>query len=388
MIRIIALLLHFTLVPIILGRLITYKASCNWLVKYLIGYFSSLAVFYILFSWVEWLQNWTTFWEPVTGGFTLLIKLYTAVLVILAVIWAFLDRKNLKGVPGYIKKTTLQVYSCFKKDKFLIVYSLIFGVLLLAQGYMAFSYEINEWSYDDYDYVVSSKDTISSDTITYVNFIDGTMPNVTEKRAVASWGTYVAMLAKVSGFEVTTVYHTLLPVILLLVAYTNFAYISSILFKRNDDRMIFMIITAVAYMFGLYSHYSMTFRLLGAIWQGKAVLSIIAIPFFIFYLFDLYGKNIENANLLPIIGVSLGMSSLTSLSIMFVPTVAFFMFIMMCIYHKKIIGIRYLIAGMAGPLYLAIFYTMIWMLQSDMKSTDFKFFKFRKSTHWWKKWLH
>ena len=100
-----------------------------------------------------------------------------------------------------------------------------------AESYEDYGYEESyddygyEESYDDYDYVVTSNDTIDSDTISYVNFIDGTMPNVSEKRAVASWGTYVAMLAKLSGFEVTTVYHTILPVLLLLVAYLDFYYI-------------------------------------------------------------------------------------------------------------------------------------------------------------------
>ena len=377
LIRAILLLLHFTIVPIAVGRLITYRAKNNWIESYLIGFFGNLAIFYILYSIAEWRQNWTTIDDPVTGAFTALIKAYMVVAIIATMAWIILRRNSIKNVIRRIKFKINDIKLKISNDKLVIIYMAIFAVLLGLQLYMAYRYEINEWSYDDYDYVVTSNDAIDSDTISYVNFIDGTMPNVSEKRAVASWGTYVAMLAKLSGFEVTTVYHTILPVLLLLVAYLDFYYIASFLFADFDNRFIFLILLSVGYIFGLYSHYSATFRLLGAIWQGKAVLSIIAVPFFTVYLFDHYKKNCETRSLLPIAAVSLGISSLTSQSLLFVVPIAVFTWILMCIYHRKIFGIRYLIASLIGPLYLGVFYALICMLQYDMQMHEFKFFRFR-----------
>ena len=376
-IRAIALLLHFTLVPIAVGRLITYRAKSNWIESYLVGFFGNLAIFYILYSIVEWRQNWTTIVDPVTGAFTLLTNVYLIAIVIAIAAWVILKGRSFKGLVQRFKSNLADVKSKILKDKFSIIYIAVFAVLLALQLYMAYRYEINEWSYDDYDYVVTSKDAITSDTISYVNFIDGTMPNVSGKRAVASWGTYVAMLAKFSGFEVTTVYHTILPVLLLLVAYLNFYYIARFLFDEIDNRMIFLILLSVGYIFGLYSHYSATFRLLGAIWQGKAVLSVIAVPFFTIYLFGLYKNECVNANLLPIAAVSLGISSITSQSLLFIFPIAIFVWILMCIYHRKIYGVKYLLASLVGPLYLCIFYALISMLQYDMQMHEFKFFRFR-----------
>lgn len=388
LIRGLAFLLHFTLVPIAVGRLITYRARTNWIADYLVGFFGNLAIFYTLFTIVEWLQNWCTVQEPVHGAFSLLLWVYGIVMAILGCVWLVFDIRKYKRVYTKIRFKLADTKLNVKKDKFVIVYAITFAILLLIQLYGAFAYEINEWSYDDYDYVVTSKDTIESDTISYVNYIDGTMPNVQEKRAVASWGTYVAMLSATTGFEVTTVYHTILPLFLLLLAYAVFYYIAGFLFHIYADRFIFLIILSVAHIFGLYSHYSITFRLLGALWQGKAILCVIAIPFFMLYLIKAYKREVKTAYMLPIAAISIGASSLTSLSVLFIPIIAVLVWIMMCVYHRKIFGIRYLIASLLGPLYVGAFYILIWMLQQDMKTSENKFFESRIEKQWVLKWFH
>ena len=381
-------ILHFTLVPIMIGRLITYRARTGWIADYLVGFFGNLAIFYILYSIVEWIQNWCTFVDPVIGGFTLLLKVYGFVLAVLLILWICIERKSLSKAITKVRIKLINGKLDLIADRFNMIYLLIFTIILVFQMYMAFAYEINQWSYDDYDYVVTSQDTITSDTLSYVNFIDGTMPNVAEKRAVASWGTYVSMLAKTTGFEVTTVYHTILPVFLLLLAYINFYYIAKFLFRKLEDRLVFLIILSVAYIFGLYSHYSSTFRLLGAIWQGKAVLSVIAVPFFMFFLIRAYKEKISNTYLLPIAAISLGVSSLTSLAALFIPILVVLVWLLMCVYHRKIYAVRYLVASLIGPIYLVVFYAFIWMLQHDMQGYDHKYFKFRKTTSWWQRWFH
>lgn len=381
-------ILHFTLVPIMIGRLITYRARTGWIADYLVGFFGNLAIFYILYSIVEWIQNWCTFVDPVIGGFTLLLKVYGFVLAVLLILWICLERKSLSKAITKVRIKLINGKLDLIADRFNMIYLLIFIIILVFQMYMAFAYEINQWSYDDYDYVVTSQDTITSDTLSYVNFIDGTMPNVAEKRAVASWGTYVSMLAKTTGFEVTTVYHTILPVFLLLLAYINFYYIAKFLFRKLEDRLVFLIVLSVAYIFGLYSHYSSTFRLLGAIWQGKAVLSVIAVPFFMFFLIRAYKEEISNTYLLPIAAISLGVSSLTSLAALFIPILVVLVWLLMCIYHRKIYAVRYLVASLIGPICLVVFYAFIWMLQHDMQGYDHKYFKFRKTTSWWQRWFH
>ncbi|SHJ14111.1 DUF6077 domain-containing protein [Pseudobutyrivibrio xylanivorans] len=386
-IRALAFLLLFTVIPFAVGRLITYRARKGLIVDYLVGFFGNLGIFYILYSIITWIQIWITFVWPVTGAFTILLRFYFAVMSLLIILWLILDRKAIFHPFKKMKPRIKDLGARVKADKLTVVYALAFAAVLFIQMYMAYGYEINEWSYDDYDYVVSSQDTISSDTLSYVNIIDGSMPAVAEKRAVSSWNTYIAMLAKVSSFEVTTVCHTILPVLFIALAYLVYFYIARFLFAKTEDRMIFMLILSFAYIFGLYSHYSVSFRLLGAVWQGKAVLTVIAVPFFAMYLFSAYCGKLRNGLILPIIAVSLGASSLTSLATVFIPIVAVIVWVSMCVYHRRIYGIRYLIASLVGPAFLGIYYSLIWMLQHDMSGSEDKYFPFRKSNEWWFKWF-
>ena len=381
------MLLNFTLIPIAVGRLITYRARTGWLADYLVGFFGNLAIFYVLYSCVTWIQNWITIKEVVLGGFTLVLKLYFVIIALLIVLWLFLDRKSIIRVFDKLKAKGNIAAEKVKEDKFVLVYAVIFFVLLGLQCYMAFFYQLNEWSYDDYDYVVSSQDTISKDVLSYANYINGEMPVINEKRAVSSWTTYVAMLSKVSSFEVTTVCHSILPVLLLLVAYVAVYYTAKFLWEKADDRLIFMILVSMAYIFGLYSHNSTTFRLLGAIWQGKSVLTIIAVPFFTLYLVRAY-KEEQKKVFLPIAAVSLGASSLTSLAIVFLPIISGVIWLIMCIYKKRVYGFYYLIASLFGTVYIGIFYRLIGMLQWDMQNHETRYFPFRGQNDWWYKWFH
>ena len=106
------------------------------------------------------------------------------------------------------------------------------------------------------------------------------------------------------------------------------------------------------------------------------------------YLIKAYKREVKTAYMLPIAAVSIGASSLTSLSVLFIPIVAVLVWIMMCVYHRKIFGIRYLIASLLGPLYVGIFYILIWMLQQDMKTSENKFFESRIEKQWVLKWFH
>ena len=389
-IRALAFLLHFTIIPVALGRLITYKQSDNKdsaIATYIIGLFGSFAIFYVLCALLEWHQYWNTFTEPFIGCFTALCIAYSVVIALLLLLWIKKDLKTIKASLSNFKAWIKDKLQQLKANKFLLVYVIAFTILLIVQLYFAFAYEINEWSYDDYDYVVNSQDTITTDTIAYANYVNGEMPYTAEKRAVTAWPTFIAYMAKVSSFEVTTVCHTIMPVILLLVAYAVYYYIASFVFKDAENRFIFLMLLSVANIFGLYSHYSSTFRLLGAIWQGKALLTAVAIPFFTIYLFETYKNKFDKHKVMPLIMVSLGAASLTTMSALLITIAAVSAWIAMSIYNRKIVDLRYLIASLFGVIFLAVFYILMSRLMADMKNHENQFFKRGRDINWWYKWF-
>lgn len=390
-VRAIALLLHFTIIPVALGRLITYRASEEQhkspVVVYTIGLFSSYAIFFVLMAILEWFQNWHTFNEPFTGCFTALCIIYSVLMAILIIVELFVHKFSFKKILEYVKgKSGIIVAGC-KKDRFALIYGLIFFAILLVQLYFSYGYEVNEWSYDDYDYVVSSQDTLTYDMISNVNFISGEPQYTTVKRAATAWPTYIAYLARATGFEVTTICHTIFPVLFLLIAYGIYYYMSGLIFSEIENRFIFMILLSIAFAFGMHSHYSLTFRLLCTIWQGKAVLSAVAIPFYLVYMIQLYRAEIKTANMLPIFMLSLGMCSLTVMSMPLVSLTTVLLWLLMSIYKRKPYGIRYLLAGLFGPILQMIFYGLIWLLLEDMKSDDSTIFHRWRGDMWWYKWF-
>ncbi len=428
------LLLHFTLVPLAVGRLITYPVK-NPLHKqpaavYVLGLFASFGVFFILYGILVWFQYWNTFDVPFTGCFTALVWSYSVVIALLVVLWLWLDRAAIKGIFSYIRQRLSSWQSDIKGDVFVLVYGIIFAAVLLAQLYFAYGYEVNEWSYDDYDYVVNSQDMISSDTLSYVSYTTGEMPNNQEKRVVVSWpayisylakisgfevttvahtimhvsyGTgempnnqekrvvvswpaYISYLAKISGFEVTTVAHTIMPPLFLLIAYLVYFYLSGLIFTKLDNRLIFMILLAVGFAFGLHSHYSVSFRLLCTIWQGKAILSAIVVPFMITHLAFLYSDKVDRGNLLPLVSIAIGSCSLTTMSMLLFPMTVILMWLVMSIYNRRLYEVSYLIACLAGPLLSLGFYFLITILFSDMQGLTHYFIRGR-DINWWYKWF-
>ena len=365
-IKALLLLLHFTIVPIAVGRLITYKARTSFKESfigiYVLGLFASFAIFFILNSCFVWYQNATVYDTAVVGAFSGVTKTYSVIIALLVALSLVLGIRKKPNCASTIKGKIGDAKNAIIKDRFLIIYLLVFALLLAAQLYAAFAYEINEWSYDDFDYVVTSNDDVSYDMISNVNMITGKAPYTSEKRVAASWNTYIAYLAYTSGFEVTTVAHTILPVLLLLVAYMVYYQMADFLFKEIDNKIIFMILLSVLFVFGIFSHYSLTFRLLCALWQGKAVLSAIAIPFLFVYLAKIMSKAPEKHDAIMIALLSFGASSLTTMSMLLISITVIMMYIVMSLYNKKLCNVTILLAGMVGPVCQLIFYIFVVLL--------------------------
>lgn len=366
LIRALAFLLHFTLVPVAVGRLITYRSKNHILksatVRYITGFFGVQALIFLLNFGFLWYQNKTMTTQLIVGGFHRLTITYSVIIAAIVILWFILDWKNFKKdtVAYRIRFNTL-IHE-LKVNRSNTVYAIIFCALIVVQLYAAYRYEVNEWSYDDYDYVVTSVDDIDSDMITNVNFITGEAPYTSPKRAAQSWTTYISYLAVVSSFDVTTVCHTILPVILLLVAYGIYFYMAKFLFSKLEDRMIFMIILSTAYIMGMFSHYSPTFRLLCTLWQGKAVLTAVVVPFLICFLSRAFASEIDNKVACVICLISLGACSLTVSTVFVLVMTVCGIFISMSIYHRRIYAVRYLLAGLFGPLVQSIVYICVALL--------------------------
>ncbi len=83
-------------------------------------------------------------------------------------------------------------------------------------------------------------------------------------------GIYVfyAYVSAVTGLNVSIIEHTVCTAVFLVMTYAAFYLLSKYLFPKDEDknnRLMFLIILSVLFLFGMYSHYSITFRLFGVI---------------------------------------------------------------------------------------------------------------------------
>lgn len=343
----IIILLLIAIIPFFLGVLISHKDTSGVLntlsEKYIIGLFLCLSLFWIF------CVPMALFKLP----FSILVFIYSTCLIILfgISIWKCYQNNILKNIFTEWNMPNLNIYE--------MIYLLLFLLLLGIQLYYAMFYESTIWSYDDSEYVVRSMDTISSDHMFLTNTISGQEIEYSFKRVLNSWEIYIAYLAKVSGFHVTTIAHTIIPVLFLLVAYLVYSYIGTQFFQKIESQLIFLCVVSVIFVFGFYSPYSLSFRLLATLWQGKAVLSAIVVPFLITFLPKVYCQKKSRKIPVYILCISAAACSLTMMGAGLSIIIYIVMFTVVSIYQKKLVGIKFCFYGCSIPAIQLIVYLIM-----------------------------
>ena len=101
---------------------------------------------------------------------------------------------------------------------------------------------------------------------------------------LSPWPIFCAMMGILSGCHPTIIMHTLVPIILIPMAYLAAFLLATIILKKDYEKISrFMCIFCVFNIFGNYSIRSTSTFLLFRIWQGKAVLCNIIIPLIVYF---------------------------------------------------------------------------------------------------------
>lgn len=344
----IMLVLLLGVIPVLLGKLVVYKDTSEHtrsvIVKYAIGLFTSLALFWILCLIMTFLK--------VT--FSILTIVYTSCILLLSVIAIIVCYRKRE------KRNWEEEWNAIKPNSFEFIYIILFLLFLGVQVYFAIFYEVTINSYDDVTYVVLSQDAISSNHIYLSNEVTGNlMTNFNVKRVLNSWPIYIAYLSKMSGFHVTTISHTIIPVLFLLIAYGVYYYLASCLLKERENRLIFLCVLSVLFIFGFYSSYSLTFRFLATLWQGKAVLSVIVLPFLFAFLPRVYEQKFCWRNVVYLVLISMAACSLTMMASGMSIAVYVGMWLVFIIYKRRFTGTGYCFWGCIIPAMQMVVYLLM-----------------------------
>lgn len=248
------------IVPLVLGMpwIMLIKPEHKYSFAYSSGFFMALVLFQIVSIPVALLH----------GSFIAVAIVYSIALMLACVFSICYTKKN--------RLLTKKKISRLRWTEW--IYVLGFAAILGIQIIRGFSYDITYMSYDDAGYSVKASDALAGNGIYNIDSYTGIKGVLDIKYVLASWNIYPAYFALISGVAVTTVSHTIQYIQLIILAYLTYWYVAGELLKTRENQIIFLLIIALFYWFGYHSHYSLSFRLLGPNYQGKAVLAVSLTP--------------------------------------------------------------------------------------------------------------
>lgn len=227
-------------------------------------------------------------------GFFVMLSMFTLVLVplaifnvtfkVLCIVYSLFLIITFSVSVLYIKKyKVLNIFSECKRSKWSnwdLLYLIIFIGLFLVQIFYAFFYSRTVMADDGY--IAFSASAISDNYINLTNVSNGLyLAKNAEwiRRTIQTINFFPAYLSYISSLKPIIIDHSIMYVIVDFLAYASYVVLADKMFKRKDNKLLFLIFVEILYIWGLHSNYSMTFRLLGPNSEGKAILAVVLAPF-------------------------------------------------------------------------------------------------------------
>ena len=206
--------------------------------------------------------------------FSRLFYLYSAVLFLLGLFAVIIRRRYLGEVWLNAKE---RISHADKKWAWVILFLIVtVGLLSITTPHIYG---------DDKTYIAMINDIISSNTLYLTDVETGEAANwILAKYSLSSYWTFLAWIAKATGLHPLILCKTVLVFFFFAMSYAVMGLLASYLFYNSERRMmLFFAFLNLINLFGGFSGYTTSFRLLTWIWQSKAFLAIIVLPFLFYY---------------------------------------------------------------------------------------------------------
>lgn len=153
------------------------------------------------------------------------------------------------------------------------------AVLILLQALMYAVFMVTDL--DDAYFVATAATSLECDTMYQHSPYTGELMATLETRYVLSpMPMFIAFIARCTGFSAAVTAHTVLPVFLVVLTYLVCYTIGDTFFPDNQREIgLFLVFLSLLHISSYYSAYTQGTFLLIRIWQGKAVLASILLPF-------------------------------------------------------------------------------------------------------------
>ncbi len=240
------------------------------------------------------------------GSLTILVWIYAIACIAACVFAIVLTKKELLLIPETIKAWIKQT-----------PWQAIFVLLIVGfQMYMYVAYmHVDQ---DDAFYVATSVIAVDTDTVFQFNPYSGDLYEALPKRYVLSpFPIWTAMLSKISGIHAAMLAHTFLPPLYLLLSYGVYALIGGELFRgKRKSNALFLVYIGLLSIYMYTTDNTQAAFMLMRIWQGKAFLAAMLLPF-VFYLgYKMIADNWEKRDWMILFFAMLSCCLVSSMGIM------------------------------------------------------------------------
>lgn len=346
------LIIFLVILPMIMGQIWRGTLKNGGVIfTYLSGFFTILAIFEVVGVPMAYL------FVPLHVQ----VPIYSVIFIIVAGVILFMNRERIAPKKLFSSELVTKVKEYFAT---FTVYEWIYFVALLGlmglQLYYAIFYDVGNFRSDDGTYVVFSSAAIHDDGFFLTDVVSGKYTKVFDYKyglcAIYYFYTYVAVI---TGLGPAIIEQTVCAALFLLMAYGACLMLSKILFEKDEDRdnrMIFLILLSLVFIFGYHSTYSLSFRLLGPVWQGKAVLAVIVTPFLLAIFSWFQWEGITKERLLFCIVISLAAISLTLGGVIVLGVIPGILGVIELIRSKKVKNLLYLPAMWLLPVMVMMIY--------------------------------
>lgn len=330
------LLIVLVLIPYLLGLFIMRLAkNSNWRLSMslsiILGVFCIFILYYIP----------AVIMIIYKSSLSLLTSIWLWEVIILSLVSVIVNRKMIIEVIMY-KRDKIKKY---RKENWLTKVLLISFFLLVLLQASLLSYS-SIYDTDDARYIAESLDAIETDRMLLTNPLTG--EKISEpigemiKDVICPFSMFQASISKVSEIHPAVLCHVILPLFLVPLCYMVYWLLGAQIFDGDEEKkLIFLNFVCILMMFGRMSAFWNSAYLLWRIWQGKAILAAIVIPFLFWLMQGIY-KNIDCVDYYIFLFITtLGACILTPMSAIFsfliIGIYTVFMFVQ---YKKPIILLR------------------------------------------------
>ena len=267
------------ILPILTGMLYTSrnKENANSILKnWASGMVICLAIFQVLAVPLTYLKR----------SLTELSCLYIGILVVISIVSLILNRQRLKTM-------VVEMFISLRHTPWIAIIPII---IIAFQIYMYVGYTHSDE--DDAFCIATATTSVSTNTLFQINPYSGDTYTAFPARYVLSpFPQMIAVISKLAGIHTLILAHTILPLILLPLSYVVFTLLGDELFKKNREKTAyFVLFVSLIQMFAFTSAYTQGTVLLFRIWQGKAVLASVLLPFAFYLGIRLIERELEKSD--------------------------------------------------------------------------------------------